>query len=68
MTILDLSLAKSRRRSRRLLSRLSQYVRRWHDRQRQRAYLASLDDRLLADIGLSRADQERECNKPFWHL
>jgi uncharacterized protein YjiS (DUF1127 family) len=30
--------------------------------------LATLDDRLLADAGLTRADQDRECNKPFWRL
>jgi len=25
-----------------------------------------MDDRLLRDIGLSRADAKREINKPFW--
>jgi uncharacterized protein YjiS (DUF1127 family) len=38
----------------------------WHARARSRATLAGLDDRLLADIGLSRADVARECDKPFW--
>ena len=36
------------------------------DRLRQRRALAALDDRLLQDIGLSRADVERECSRPFW--
>jgi uncharacterized protein YjiS (DUF1127 family) len=38
----------------------------WHLRARSRATLAELDDRLLADLGLSRADVVRECDKPFW--
>jgi uncharacterized protein YjiS (DUF1127 family) len=25
-----------------------------------------LDDRLLRDVGLSRAEAEREAHKPFW--
>lgn len=33
----------------------------WIDRQRQREALADLDDRLLADIGVSRANAEAEC-------
>ena len=35
-------------------------------RQRQRHDLATLDDRLLRDIGVSRADADRESRKPFW--
>ena len=38
----------------------------WRDRRRQRHALMRLDDRLLRDIGLSRADVEREASKPFW--
>ncbi len=38
----------------------------WHDLARQRRHLAALDDRMLADIGLCRADIERELQKPFW--
>ena len=37
-------------------------VRTWHSRACTRRELARLDDHLLADIGLSRA----ELNKPFW--
>ena len=33
---------------------------------RERAELAALDDRMLKDIGLTRADAEFLSNKPFW--
>ncbi|MFQ5545373.1 MAG: DUF1127 domain-containing protein [Acidiferrobacterales bacterium] len=38
----------------------------WWDRTRQRQHLLQLDDRLLKDVGLTRADVERETAKPFW--
>ncbi len=38
----------------------------WCERARQRRALASLDDRLLSDIGVSRAEADREARKPFW--
>ena len=38
----------------------------WRDRSRQRSALMRLDDRVLCDIGLSRADVEREWSKRFW--
>ena len=38
----------------------------WQDRARARHYLAMIDDHMLRDIGISRADVQRECNKPFW--
>jgi uncharacterized protein YjiS (DUF1127 family) len=38
----------------------------WMARVRERRELQELDDRLLADIGLTHADVERECAKPFW--
>lgn len=38
----------------------------WHERARQRQALAELNDHMLADIGLSRADIWIETQKPFW--
>ena len=38
----------------------------WRSRERQRRALARLDDRLLADIGLTREAQMVECAKLFW--
>lgn len=38
----------------------------WLERARQRRHLGELDDRLLRDIGLSRADVEHEISQPFW--
>jgi uncharacterized protein YjiS (DUF1127 family) len=40
----------------------------WRLRQRTRQHLATLDDRALADVGLTRAQQRGECAKPFWQL
>ena len=40
--------------------------REWRRRARDRAQLAALDDRMLADIGISRAEAEFLSNKPFW--
>jgi uncharacterized protein YjiS (DUF1127 family) len=41
-------------------------LREWRRRSRDRAELAALDERTLADIGLSRTDAEFLANKPFW--
>ncbi len=38
----------------------------WQERARQRTHLAALDDRLLSDMGISRADAAREAAVPFW--
>ena len=38
----------------------------WQERDRQRHQLASLDDRQLSDIGVSRAEADREAATPFW--
>lgn len=41
-------------------------VRRWRRRVRERNELTRLDDRMLADIGLTHADRDFLVNKPFW--
>ena len=41
-------------------------LRDWRRRTRMRGELAQLDDRMLKDIGLTRADAEFLSNKPFW--
>jgi uncharacterized protein YjiS (DUF1127 family) len=41
-------------------------VRLWHALGRQRRHLAGLDDRMLRDIGITRADVQRECHYRFW--
>ncbi|PTX02186.1 DUF1127 domain-containing protein [Pararhodobacter aggregans] len=33
---------------------------------RQRVDLAALDDQMLADIGLSREEAQREARRPLW--
>jgi uncharacterized protein YjiS (DUF1127 family) len=38
----------------------------WRRRTRERGELAALDDRMLKDIGLTRADADFLSNKPFW--
>ncbi len=41
-------------------------VQQWRERARQRHVLATLDDRMLKDIGVSRATARMEVEKPFW--
>ena len=40
----------------------------WDARRRARLHFATLDDRALADVGLTRDQQRTECAKPFWQL
>jgi uncharacterized protein YjiS (DUF1127 family) len=40
----------------------------WDARRRVRLHFATLDDRALADVGLTRDQQRIECAKPFWKL
>jgi uncharacterized protein YjiS (DUF1127 family) len=41
-------------------------LREWRRRKNDRLELARFDDRMLRDIGLTRADADYEINKPFW--
>jgi uncharacterized protein YjiS (DUF1127 family) len=40
----------------------------WHERAHQRRHLQALNDHMLRDIGLTRADVMAESSKPFWRL
>ena len=48
------------------LRALMSLIARWIERARQRQALAGLEDRMLRDIGITRVDAARECDKPFW--
>jgi uncharacterized protein YjiS (DUF1127 family) len=39
---------------------------RWHQLARQRRALLTLNDRMLKDIGITRAEAQREASRPFW--
>jgi uncharacterized protein YjiS (DUF1127 family) len=41
-------------------------LRHWYDIARERRALATLDERALKDIGVSRADALEEASRPFW--
>jgi uncharacterized protein YjiS (DUF1127 family) len=49
-----------------MIRRLSDTLLDWHLRSRGRRHLLALDDRILLDVGLTRADAYREAAKPFW--
>ena len=48
------------------LKQLLTQTARWQAKQQQRQQLRQLSDRLLDDIGISRAQAEKEAAKPFW--
>ena len=48
------------------LLRLVDQLLTWQDRARERAHLRDLNDHMMKDLGLSRADIDREAGKPFW--
>jgi uncharacterized protein YjiS (DUF1127 family) len=49
-----------------VLSSLVSMIAIWLNRQQGRQDLSELDDRLLADVGISREDALWEAGKPFW--
>lgn len=48
------------------LLRVWQQLRLWQQRMRTRQQLAALDERQLADVGISHSERLGELNKPFW--
>ena len=50
------------------LTDLADLVLSWMEVARQRRHLASLDNRILRDIGFSQADVDREISRPFWDI
>ena len=72
---MTMSIAIRRRRSRpvadrlgRLIAEAHRLVRLWRRRSRDRRQLAfaTLDPRILEDIGLTREEAQRITRKPFW--
>lgn len=49
-----------------LLGTLGDTLRTWQTRARQRRELRSLDDEVLRDVGISRAQARFSADKPFW--
>jgi uncharacterized protein YjiS (DUF1127 family) len=47
-------------------ARLLRHFSELREQARSRRLLQRLDDRMLRDVGLSRADVARECAKGFW--
>jgi len=52
----------------RTLRRALETVVTWTERARMRRRLLTLDDRMLQDIGITRADVHGEAEKPFWRV
>lgn len=49
-----------------LISQIWHKINYWKEISSQRRELRKLNDHILKDIGLSRADAERESSRPFW--
>ncbi len=58
--------AAAGRRSGRAVDRAVMLLRQWRRRSSDRAELAALNDRMLDDIGITRAEAEFLSCKPFW--
>lgn len=48
------------------ITNLSQRLSTWFRHYRTRKQLSRLDERMLADIGVTKVEAEREASKPFW--
>lgn len=62
----DTSIAVKTGAGKRTIANFAAEVLRWYERARQRSQLKQLDDRLLDDIGVTRAQAEAEARKPGW--
>lgn len=51
-----------------LLARAAERLRHWRRVSRERAALAELSERELADFGANTTDVWRELNAPFWRI
>lgn len=49
-----------------IVARSVEAILEYQDRARERSQLASLDDRMLRDMGITRLDVAHEAEKPFW--
>lgn len=49
-----------------LLAHIPAVLAKWQTRATQRSHLATLDERLLRDMGLSQTQALEEIAKPFW--
>ncbi len=49
-----------------LPERIADVLYEWQRRASERHHLRQLDDHMIKDLGLSRADVEGEAGKPFW--
>ncbi|HKY95543.1 MAG TPA: DUF1127 domain-containing protein [Kiloniellales bacterium] len=49
-----------------MMSRLWSTLATWRNRAVMRHHLLAMNEHMLKDIGLTRADAQREVNKPFW--
>jgi uncharacterized protein YjiS (DUF1127 family) len=58
--------AASRQEEKTFLTRVFDVLGEWQDRSAGRRRLASLDSRMLSDIGIDRAAAAAESAKPFW--
>ena len=52
----------------RVVAGATRFLSAWVERRQQLRTLSELDDHLLRDVGLSRADVERACSQSFWAL
>lgn len=62
----DLSFADSLRVLRRVATGIVDLLLTWQERANQRFRLEQMNDHMLKDLGISRADVYHETAKPFW--